>query len=100
MLPISFEDITPEYLLDLPNSELYETESLEYKSEFSKWPGALHKSVCCFVNLQGGDLVIGVDEGEGDREGHPDRVEGLDLEGTTADAIDVCLRHIGGPDWS
>ena len=88
MLPISLDNIDQEYLLDLPNSGVRETERLDYKMEVGSFPGSLLKAVCAFANSAGGDLIIGVEEGEGNREGYAENVDGIDLNGRTLDQLE------------
>lgn len=88
MLPIALDNIDENYLLGLPQSGIRETEHLDYKSELTNFPGSLLKSVCAFANSAGGDLIIGVAEGTGDREGYAENVNGVDLNGKTPDQIE------------
>ncbi len=65
MLPLKVEDVDIDYLLALPESGLRETNTLEFKLEIDR-PERMLKEVCAFTNTFGGDLVIGIEEDEGE----------------------------------
>ena len=98
------DSISEEFLRAICEDRRREGDRLEFKrpdglpgtSEGDKKEFA--KDVSAMANKEGGDIIYGIKEGEGEEEGIAKELEGISLEGKSLDAVE---RHLGNilNDW-
>jgi len=86
LLDRQFNDVDIPYLQELPESGLRENVSLEFKRQIERKESLL-KEVCAFANTIGGDLLIGIEE----EDGEPSAVLGVQADNLSRDAYELRL---------
>jgi hypothetical protein len=99
MIRKPLNEITEQDLIDLIDAQVGEGLTIDYKADFNRTPDGqgydffgLHKDIAAFANSSGGDLIIGMKEGEKDEErGLPKTLSGI--QGQSAEKVKLRLQQ-------
>lgn len=74
------QEINYSYIESLINNEVSESKTIEYKREITLDKKEFLSDIVSFANTQGGDLIIGVEEGVNDKRGIPIKIIGVEIQ--------------------